>query len=45
MWFLSGPNFDHASTEIRQFIELFFVVYSEMRVALRVALLMAIAKT
>ena len=31
---LSGPNLDHALTEIRQFIDLFFFVYSEMRVAL-----------
>ncbi len=31
---LSGPNLDHALSEIRQFIDLFFVVYSEMRVAL-----------
>ncbi len=31
---LSGPNLDHALTEIRQFIDLFVVIYSQMRIAL-----------
>ena len=34
---LSGTNLDHAVSEIRQFIDLFLVVYSEMRVALLLA--------